>query len=146
VDQALALQQAFVGTAGIGWERLTQHCRHLLGQSMSRDRAEIIAVTHNQSAFRDPAEGVCLLQYCVEYRGKIAGRGVDDLQYLSRRGLLLQGLARLGQEPRVFHRDHRLGCEILQERDLLFGERADFLTVDHYEPEQRVVLAQRHSQ
>ena len=66
-----------------------------------------------------------LLQYCVEHRGEIAGRGVDDLQYLGGRGLLLQRLARLGQEPRILHGDHRLRREILQQRDLFLGKRSD---------------------
>ena len=54
-----------------------------------------------------------LFEDCVEYRGQIAGGGVDDLQYLGGRSLLLQCLARLGQEPRVLHRNDRLRREIL---------------------------------
>jgi hypothetical protein len=38
---------------------------------------------------------------------------------------------RLGQEPRVLDRDHRLRREVLQQRDLLLGERPDFLAVDN---------------
>ena len=34
----------------------------------------------------------------------------------------------LGQQPRVLHRDHRLGGEILQQRDLLVGEGAHLET------------------
>ena len=51
-------------------------------------------------------------------------------KHLGGRGLLLQGLARLGDEPRVLHRDHRLRREVLQQRDLLVGERPHFLAVD----------------
>ena len=64
----------------------------------------------------------------VEHRREIAGRGVDDLQHLGGRGLLLQRLARLSQEPRVFHCDDRLRREVLQQRYLLISERADFRT------------------
>ena len=71
-----------------------------------------------------------LVQDRFEHRGEIAGRGIDDLQYLGGRGLLLQGFARLGQEPRIFHGDDRLRCKILQQRDLVVGERADLLPVD----------------
>jgi len=39
------------------------------------------------------AQAVRLFQDRVEYRGEIAGRGIDDLQYLGGRGLLLQGFA-----------------------------------------------------
>src|SRR6516164_11778540 len=63
----------------------------------------------------------------LEHRLKVAGRCIDDLQDLGGRGLLLQCLARLGQQPRVFHCDDRLCREILQERDLLVGEWPDLL-------------------
>jgi hypothetical protein len=39
---------------------------------------------------------VGLFQDCVEHWGKVAGRGIDDLQYLGRRGLPLEGLVTLG--------------------------------------------------
>ena len=51
-------------------------------------------------------------------------------KHLGGRGLLLQRLALLGQQPRVLHRDHRLGSEILQQRDLLVGERSHLLAID----------------
>ena len=66
-----------------------------------------------------------LFQHRVEYRGEIAGRGIDDAQDLGSGGLLLQGLARLGQQPRVLHRDHRLSREIFQKRDLFSGLPGD---------------------
>ena len=55
-------------------------------------------------------------------------------------------LARLGDQPRVLHRDDRLRREVLQQRDLLVGERAHLLAIDRDDAEQRVVLAQRHDQ
>src|SRR5215831_5823595 len=70
-----------------------------------------------------------LIQYCIEHRGEIAGRGVDDLQYLGRRGLLLQRVAGLGQEPRILHRGHRLRGEILQQRNLSFRRNGTNSTV-----------------
>jgi len=54
---------------------------------------------------------VRLLQNRIEYRGEITGRRIDDLQYLGGRGLLLQRLARLGQQPRILHCDDRLISE-----------------------------------
>ena len=59
-------------------------------------------------------KGVGFLQYRVKHRRKLAGRGIDDLQHLGGRGLLLQGLARLGQQPRILHRDDRLRREIFK--------------------------------
>jgi hypothetical protein len=64
----------------------------------------------------------CLLQDRVEYRGEIAGRGIDDAQYLGGPGLLLQRFAGLVDEPRVLHRDHRLRREVLQQRDLFVSK------------------------
>jgi hypothetical protein len=37
-------------------------------------------------------------------------------------------LADFVEQPCILHRDHRLRREILQQRDLLVGEGADFLT------------------
>ena len=85
-----------------------------------------------------------LFEHRVEHRGEIAGRGIDDLQDLGGRGLLVQRLAGLGNEPRILHRDDRLGGEVFEQRDLLVGERPDFLADGDDLPEQRVVLAQRH--
>jgi hypothetical protein len=50
---------------------------------------------------------------------EVAGRSIDDLQHLGGRGLLFERLARLGDQPRVLHRDDRLRGEILYQRDLL---------------------------
>ena len=56
-------------------------------------------------------------------------------KYLGGRGLLLQRLARLGDQPRVLHRDDRLRGEVLQQRDLLVGEGPDLLANYRYYPE-----------
>ena len=87
-----------------------------------------------------------LFHYRLEHRREIAGRGIDDLQHLCGRGLLLQGLACLVNEPRVLHRDNCLCGEVLRQRDLLVSERADLLAVDRKGAEQVVALAQRHRQ
>ena len=63
-------------------------------------------------------------------------------KHLGGRGLLLQRLARLGDQPRVLHRDDRLRREVLQQRDLLVGERPHLLAIDGDDAEQRLVLAQ----
>jgi hypothetical protein len=66
------------------------------------------------------AEASRPIQHRVEDRGEVAGRGIDDLQYLGGRRLLVQGLARLGQEPRILDRDDRLRREVLEEQDFFF--------------------------
>jgi len=87
-----------------------------------------------------------LLQNRVEYRREVAGRGIDDPQYFSGRGLLFQCFTRLGQQPRVLHRDHRLRREVLEERNLLVGEWADLLSKRSDDAEQGFVFPKRYDQ
>jgi hypothetical protein len=63
-----------------------------------------------------------LFDHRIEHWREVTGRRVDDAENLGGCGLLLQGLARLGDQPRVLHRDDRLGREVLQQRDLLVRE------------------------
>src|SRR5215472_9798869 len=67
-----------------------------------------------EGALDSAAESDRLLEHRVEHRCEVAGRGIDDLQYLGRRRLLLQRLARLGQKPRILHRNNRLRRKVLQ--------------------------------
>src|SRR5207248_11370204 len=85
-------------------------------------------------------------QHRVEHRRKIAGRRVDNPQYLGGRGLLFQGLTRLGYEPRILHRDDRLRSEVLQERDLLFAEIPNFFAEDRQPANQFVMSTHWHNQ
>src|SRR5262249_12226298 len=107
-------------------EALAQLVRKLLRYPVHGDRAEPLAVVKPQAAISDMTAAVRLLQDRVEHRRELAGRGVDDLQDRGGRGLLLQGLARLADEPRVLHRDHRLRGEAFQDRDLFLAEWSDF--------------------
>src|SRR6516162_359311 len=111
---------------------------------MCRHSAEVLAVIGHQSPVRGAAQRMRLLQYRVEDWREIAGRGIDDLQYLRGRGLLLQRLARFGEEPGILHRNHRLRREILQQCDLLVGESASLLSVNNKVSEKCVVLTQRY--
>ena len=63
--------------------------------------------------------------YRVEHRLQIARRGADDLQDVCGRGLPLQRLLRLVEEPDVLDRDHGLIREGLDELYLFLIERAD---------------------
>src|SRR5437763_10825366 len=67
--------------------------------------AEVFPVVSDENPVLDITQGVRLFQDRVEDGGEIAGRGIDDAQDLGGRGLLLQCLARLGDQPRVLHRD-----------------------------------------
>jgi hypothetical protein len=48
-----------------------------------------------QNAKRRLAEPGRLVQHCTEHGREVAGRGIDDLQYVGRRGLSLQRLVAL---------------------------------------------------
>ena len=75
------------------------------------------------------ADAQRLVQYSVEHRREVAGRAVDDPKHLGGRGLLLQRLACLGDQPRVLHRDDRLGGEILEQCDFFLGEELHLFSV-----------------
>src|SRR5262249_8038950 len=92
--------------------------------------AELFALIEAQTAVNGTTEDTRLFKYRLVDRSEFAGRGIDDLQHLRRRGLLLQSLARLGQEPRILHRNDRLRREILQQRYLLVRERPGFTPGD----------------
>ena len=68
------------------------------------------------------------------------------MQHLGGRGLLLQRLARLGQQPSVLHRDHRLRGEVLEQCDFFVGERSRLASGYGNCPKQRLVFAQRNTQ
>ena len=69
----------------------------------------------------------------VEHRLRIARRGRHRLEHVDRGGLMLDALAefavargqfvgtipQLTQQPRVLHRDHRLGGEVFEQGDFL---------------------------
>jgi len=64
---------------------------------MGRGKAEVFSCADHQDAVCCAAEGMSLFQYSVENRCEITGRGIDDLQYLGGRRLLVQHLVALGR-------------------------------------------------
>src|SRR6516165_10576742 len=110
------------------------------------DRVKAFSIINMQHAKGGLAKARRFFEHCVENRREVAGRAVDDLQYLGGRGLLLQRLARFVDQPRILHRNDRLRREILQQRNLLVGERPDLLMVGSNRAEDRVVLNERHHQ
>src|SRR3979411_3490733 len=107
---------------------------------------EQFAIEGAQHRVGSAAEPPRSLNHRVEHRGEVAGRGIDDAEHLGGRGVLLQGLTRLGNEARVLHRDDRLRREILQQRYLLVGERPYLLAVRGDVTEQSAILPQRYDQ
>src|SRR6516164_6390533 len=88
------------------------------------------------------AEARRRLHQRLEHRLEVDGGAADDLEYVSGRGLLLQGLARLGNQPGILHRDDRRGCEIFKQRDLFVGERPDLLPENRKRTEQLGILVE----
>src|SRR5262249_24845454 len=63
------------------------------GISVSRGKLDHIAVADTQIAVRSATGEPGLLENRIKDRCEVAWRGVNDLQYLGSRSLLLQGLA-----------------------------------------------------
>src|SRR5262249_26896884 len=93
-----------------------------------RGTSEAVAITSAELAESRSTQMHGLFEYRVEHRRQVAGRGIDDLQHLRRRGLLLQGFARLGQQSRILHCNHSLVGKGANQLDLTIGERFDTMT------------------
>ena len=81
-----------------------------------------------------------------QYGTDIGRRLRDHAQDIGGRGLLLQGLARLGDQPRILHGDHGLRRESLQKRDLPIGERPHLHADANDLSEQPAVRAQGNAE
>src|SRR5437763_1048620 len=99
---------------------LSQPLQYSCGIAATRHRTEVIAVIGSKGAVLCAAERMGFLKDCVEYRGKITGRSIDDLQDFGGRRLLLKSLARFRNEPGVLHSDNCLRRKVLDQRDLPF--------------------------
>src|SRR5262249_55372379 len=97
---------------------------------VERNLAEAVSDIEIQQAELRVAQPRGVRQHGLEYRFKLAGRARDDTEDLRGRGLLLQRLAQLVEQPRVLDCDDGLLGEARYQRDLLVGERAHLLTVE----------------
>src|SRR6516162_9095918 len=118
----------------------------LVSEPALRRERESVAITDPEDSKCRLTQDECFVQQRVEHWGEVAGRRIDHLQDLGGRGLLLQRLACLGDEPRVLHPDDRLRREVLQERDLLVSKRPYLTAVYKNRPKQSALAAQRESQ
>jgi len=121
-------------------KRMSQIIRERRRDTSRCDRAKAFPVGGDKNSEGCFAQPKRLIEHRVEDRREVAGRGIDDLQHLGGRGLLLRRLARLGQQPCILHGDDRLRCEILKQGDFLFGERPDLCAMRGYVTEQRTVF------
>jgi hypothetical protein len=131
MDEAGSIQQGRHWVLRAGAEPVSQTVGDRFRQTTHRDGAKLFPVVSVKGAVDKATQRHRLFQHRVEHRREVAGRGVDDLQYLCGRGLLLQRLACLGKEPRILHSDDRLGGEVLQQRDFLLRERPILMKRHH---------------
>src|SRR5262249_48509803 len=85
-----------------------------------------------------------VLQHGLKHRLQLTRRSADNLEYVGGRGLLLQRLPQFVEQPRVLDGDDGLGGEVLQQLDLLVGERLDLLAIDDDRTDQLIVFEHRH--
>jgi len=110
-----AAKQALVGNAAWWMCPLAQELQIARRRAACSRRAHLLAVIAPQSTEIGSADSKRFLEYRLEDRWKIAGRAFNDLQYLCRRTLLFERVARRsGQERRVLYSNCRLRGKILQ--------------------------------
>ena len=82
----------------------------------------------------------------VKHRLQVESRAADGLEHVGGRGLLLQRLAELSEQAGVLDSDNGLAGEVLDQLDLLVGERADLLAVDVDVANQLVLFEHRNEE
>ena len=112
-----------------------------------RSDIEFLAIPEIHRAKRRSADTRGILKHLPEHRLQFARRRADDLQYFRGRGLLLQRLSQIIraltqflEQPRILNGDHSLLGKILDQRDLLVGERPNLLAIDRNCADQLVFL------
>jgi hypothetical protein len=117
-----------------------------LRETMQCDGVEVFAVVEHQAADRDAAQAARFFEDHVVDGRKVAGRAVDDLQDLGSCGLLLQGLAGLGDQPSVLNGNHRLVGKGADELDLPISKRLDPLAPQSNHADHDALAQQWHTE
>ena len=102
-------------------------------------KVETLPIKGIQNTERRATEAYSLFEHRVKHRREVAGRRVDDLQYLCDRLLLLQRLACFCDQSRVLDGDDCLVGKSAEQRELLLGEWFHPVA-DHDEDPDRLVL------
>src|SRR5512146_815468 len=92
------------------------------------------------------AQARCGFDESVEYGLQIERRPADDLEHVSGGGLLLERLAQLVEQPRVFDCNHSLSGKIGYEFDLLIAENSRHFSVNDNDASRDSVSDQGHGQ
>src|SRR5262249_1092543 len=91
------------------------------------------------------AKSYCRLYQRIEHSLQIESRAADDLEHVGSGGLLMEGLAKLVEQPSVFDGDDGLGSQIPYHPHLLVREGANFLTKNNDGSNEVTVLKHRHN-
>ena len=148
VHDVLAFDNACSATAGPGRGCvLAQNSAKPAGTPRMRHGMKALAIDKLQSMPNAASHSRIAFSSIASNTGvEIAGRGVDHLQHLGGRGLLLQRLALLGQQPRILDRDHRLIGEGADKFDLPVGKRLDPLAREQDDADRLAFAQQRHAE
>ena len=112
----------------------------IVGHAVHRHRSKVVSLSQEQIADLGFANARRVFQHRLEYRLKIAGRGTDNLEHVGGGGLLLEGIAQFSEQPGVLDGDHGLRREILNQLDLLVGERTYVLMINSDRADEFVFL------
>src|SRR5262245_12663267 len=111
---------------------------------VERNLLEAVSVIEIQQAELRVAQPRGVRQHGLEYRFKLAGRARDDTEDLRGRGLLLQQLAQLVEQPGVLDGDDGLLGKIANKLNMLVVERPHFLAIDGDRADELVLLEHRY--
>src|SRR5215467_1408499 len=98
--------------------------------AIDRGQAKNITVALEQPRVIRLAQASDRLDKGVKHRLQVEGRAADHLEHVGSSSLLLERFAQLVQQPGVLDGDDGLVSKVLDQLDLLFGERSNFLTID----------------
>ncbi len=115
-------------------------------RAIERTEPKAVAFGTPEDAELRLADAGRVRQHGVEHRLELAGRARYDAQHVGGRGLLLQRLTQLVEQPHVLDGDDGLAGEAPDQLDLLVGERPHLLAEDADRADQLVVLEHRHDQ
>jgi hypothetical protein len=135
----------------VGHDRMLAHIRAIFARhSPARDIRKRVALRTVESCGIGVAEQRGRLHQRIEHRLQIEGRAADHLERVGGGGLLLQrltqivrALAQLVEQADILDGDDGLRGEVRDQLDLLVGERAHLLAIDHDRANHLVLL--KHS-
>ena len=127
-------EQATASTAGGGW-RIGRNSQIGGWNTPNRDVMKVLAIERPNDAERGAAQsGRPYPEHRVEHRRRLPGEALITCN-TSAVAVCCSSASRCSvEQPRVLHRDHRLGSEVLQQGDLLAGECSHFLAKDRERP------------